>query len=196
MQYHYIVGQTPLDEEEKRGLIPSLITRGELDEWEEENILIAREWILRRQTLSRLDLINEEMLINLHKRMFDNVWRWAGRYRQSDKNIGVRYVEIPQELHVLLDDARYWMEHQTFSIPELATRLHHRLVKIHLFPNGNGRHARLIADALVAKHEESPLTWGGGDLSRPEELRQRYIASLRAADCGDYGALVAFATAY
>lgn len=192
MQYHYIAGQTPLDEEEKRGLIPSLVTRGELDEWEEENILAAREWILRKQTLARHDLLSEDFFLALHTRMFDNVWRWAGCYRQTDKNIGVRYFEIPQELRVLVDDARFWMEQQTFSIPELATRLHHRLVKIHLFPNGNGRHARLSADALIAKHGGTPLSWGGGDLSQPEELRKRYIAALQAADAGDYDPLIAF----
>lgn len=195
MQYHYIAGQTPLDEEEKRGLIPSLITRADLDAWEQENILAARKWIMNKQTLARHDLLSQEFFLTLHTRMFDNVWRWAGCYRQTDKNIGVRFFEIPQELRALVDDARYWMEHESFPIPELATRLHHRLVKIHLFPNGNGRHARLSADALIAKHGAEPLTWGGGDLNKPEELRQRYIAALKAVDAGDYEALIAFATA-
>lgn len=195
IQYHYIAGQTPLDEGEKRDLIPSLITREDLDAFEQENILEARKWLMRNATLLRQDLLSEEFLLELHKRMLNQVWKWAGSYRRTDKNIGAPYYEIPTQLHQLLCDARYWLEHGSFPISTMAVMTHHRLVKIHLFANGNGRHARLCADAIIAKHGSTPLSWGGnGDLNKPEELRHRYIAALQAADGGDYEPLIAFAT--
>lgn len=195
IQYHYIAGQTPLDEAEKRDLIPSLITREDLDRWEQENILEARKWLMRKATLTRHDVLSEDFLLELHKRMLNQVWKWAGSYRRTDKNIGAPYYEIPTQLHQLLGDARYWHEHGSFPPREMAVMLHHRLVKIHLFANGNGRHARLCADAYIAKAGEAPVSWGGnGDLGKPEELRRRYIAALQAADGGDYEKLIAFAT--
>lgn len=196
IQYHYILGQTPLDEAEKRDLIPSLITRKDLDAFEQENIIQARKWLMTKSTLSRQDVLTEVFLLALHKRMLGQVWKWAGSYRRSDKNIGVPYYEVPTQLHQLLGDARYWQEHDSFPARELAIILHHRLVKIHLFANGNGRHARMVADAYLAKLNEKSLSWGGdGDLGKPEELRRRYISALQAADGGDYAPLIAFATA-
>lgn len=194
MQYHYIAGQTPLDEEEKRGLIPNLITREDLNAFEQENILEARQWVMQKTTLSKLDVWTEKFLLNLHKRMFGHVWKWAGTFRKTNKNIGVDRLCIITELHQLLGDAQYWLEHQTYPISDLAVIFHHRLVKIHLFPNGNGRHARMCADVIVAKFNGDKLSWGGNsNLTKPDDLRTRYIAALRDADVGDYQPLLAFA---
>ncbi|MBU3655819.1 MAG: mobile mystery protein B [Alphaproteobacteria bacterium] len=194
MQYHYIAGQTPLDEEEKRGLIPNLITREDLNAFEQENILEARQWVMQKTTLSKLDIWTEKFLLNLHKRMFGHVWKWAGTFRKTNKNIGVDRLCIITELHQLLGDAQYWLEHQTYPISDLAVIFHHRLVKIHLFPNGNGRHARMCADVIVAKFNGEKLSWGGNsNLTKPDDLRTRYIAALRDADVGDYQPLLAFA---
>ncbi len=194
MQYHYIAGQTPLDEEEKRGLIPNLITREDLNAFEQENILEARQWVMQKTTLSKLDVWTEKFLLNLHKRMFGHVWKWAGTFRKTNKNIGVDRLCIITELHQLLGDAQYWLEHQTYPISDLAVIFHHRLVKIHLFPNGNGRHARMCADVIVAKFNGEKLSWGGNsNLTKPDDLRTRYIAALRDADVGDYQPLLAFA---
>lgn len=194
MQYHYIAGQTPLDEEEKRGLIPNLITREDLNAFEQENILEARQWVMQKTTLSKLDVWTEKFLLNLHKRMFGHVWKWAGTFRKTNKNIGVDRLCIITELHQLLGDAQYWLEHQTYPISDLAVIFHHRLVKIHLFPNGNGRHARMCADVIVAKFNGEKLSWGGNsNLAKPDDLRTRYIAALRDADVGDYQPLLAFA---
>ncbi len=113
MQYHYIAGQTPLDEEEKRDLIPSLITREDLDAFEQENILDARKWLMQKSTLVRLDIFTQKFLLNLHKRMYGHVWKWAGTLRKSNKNIGVDRLYITVELYQLLDDVRYWLEHNT-----------------------------------------------------------------------------------
>ena len=194
MQYHYFAGQTPLDEEEKRDLIPSIITREDLDAFEQENILEARKWVMQKATLARLDVFSEKFLLNLHHRMYDHVWKWAGCFRKTNKNIGVEYYQISTELHQLLGDAGYWLEHKTYSISDLAVIFHHRLVKIHLFPNGNGRHARMCADVILAKLGGKKLTWGrNSDLVKPDKIRKNYITSLREADKGNYQPLLEFA---
>ncbi len=194
MQYHYIAGQTPLDEEEKRDLIPSLVTREDLDAFEQENILEARQWVMQKSTLAKLDVFSEKFLLNLHKRMYGHVWKWAGTFRKSNKNIGVDRIYITTELHQLVGDAQYWLEHKTYPISDLAVIFHHRLVKIHLFPNGNGRHARMCADVIIAKFGGEKLSWGGNsDLTKPDEIRTRYIAALREADDGNYEPILAFA---
>ncbi len=194
MQYHYIAGQTPLDEEEKLGLIPSLITRTDLDKWEQENILEARKWLMNQNILSKYDIFRESFLLNLHERMFKYVWKWAGNLRKSNKNIGVEYYEIPLHLRQLLDDAKFWLENNSYTSTEVAIIFHHRLVKIHLFANGNGRHSRLIADAIITKYDGQTLSWGSNsDLTKPDEIRNRYIAALREADRGIYEPLFDFA---
>lgn len=194
MRYHFLAGQTPLDEQEKRDLIPSIVTREDLDAFEQANILEARAWLMRKSVLARQEVFSEVFLRNLHKRMFGHVWKWAGSFRRTNKNIGVEYYQIPAELRHLLDDARYLLDHQTYPTCDLAVIIHHRLVKIHLFPNGNGRHARMCADAIVAKFGGESLTWGDiVSVTKPDETRRRYIAALREADGGDYDALLAFA---
>jgi len=194
MQDHYIAGQTPLDEEEKRDLIPSLVTREDVDAFEQENILEARKWVMQKSALAKLDCFSEEFLLNLHKRMYGHVWKWAGRFRKTNKNIGVDKIHLGIELHTLLGDAQYWLKHNTYPISDLAVIFHHRLVKIHLFPNGNGRHARMVADVIIAKFSGEKLSWGGNsDLTKLDEIRTRYIAALREADAGNYEPLLSFA---
>ena len=195
VQYHYTEGQTPLGEEEKEHLIPTVLTREDLDRLEQENILEARRWVMRESVLApKRDIFTEKFILSFHKRMYGRVWKWAGQYRKSNKNIGVDYLRIRTELRNLLDDAAYWLEHNTHGITELAVIFHHRLVKIHLFPNGNGRHARLLADVIVAKYGGEKLTWGGGaDLTAHEGVRKLYVAALREADAGSYDSLILFA---
>ncbi len=194
MDYDYIDGQTPLDEEEKEDLIPTILTRADLDRFEQENIIEARKWVMQKSVLARQNVFTERFLVNLHKRMFGQVWKWAGQYRRSNKNIGVDAYQIPTELHKLLGDGTYWLEHQTYGVTDLAIIFHYRLVNIHLFPNGNGRHARLCADVICAKYHGGALTWGGKeDLVEPSKTRKAYIAALIKADEGDYEPLIAFA---
>lgn len=194
MDYKYIDGQTPLDEEEKEDLIPTILTRADLDRFEQENIIEARKWVMQKSVLARQDVFAEKFLLNLHKRMFGQVWKWAGGYRRSNKNIGVDSYQIPTELHKLLGDSKYWLEHKTYDITDLAIIFHYRLVKIHLFPNGNGRHARLCADVICAKYNGEALTWGGReDLMAASKTRKAYIDALIKADHGDYEPIIAFA---
>jgi Fic-DOC domain mobile mystery protein B len=180
---------TPLSAEERDGLIRSDITlRGELNEAEQENILHADAWAFSRKR----NVLDEGFLNALHKRMYGNVWRWAGQYRQSQKNIGVEYYKIPTELRALLDDCRYWIEHKTYELDEIAARFHHRLVSIHCYPNGNGRHARTATQLLLRSLGRDPFTLGSANLIDAGATRAAYVAALRAADKHDYGPLLAF----
>jgi Fic-DOC domain mobile mystery protein B len=180
---------TPLSAEELEGLIPSYITlRSELNEAEQANILEAEEWAFKR----RRDVLSEKFLNDLHKRMFGRVWKWAGQHRHTGKNIGVDAYRISVELRQLLDDVRFWINNDTYQPDEIAARFHHKLVWIHIFPNGNGRHARLATDLLLTAMDQPRFTWGRENLVDANETRQAYVDALRAADQHDYGPLLAF----
>lgn len=186
----HAAGATPLDPDEAEGLIPKHIrTQQELNEWEQANVLKAARWTARAL---RGDILSEAFVCELHRRMFDGTWKWAGIFRRSNKNIGVDRSQISVRLRELLDDVRYWLAHETYPLDEVAARFHHRLVSIHPFANGNGRHARLVTDVLLQRNGGTPFTWGSGDLFGAGNVRERYIAALRAADGGDYGLLIAF----
>ncbi|MFY0748918.1 mobile mystery protein B [Pseudomonas sp. NFX5] len=183
-------GQTPLDPDEVAGLKPRHIaTQGELDEWEAQNILKASRWVARQK---KLDVLNDHFCRELHVKMFDDTWKWAGTFRKSDKNIGCDWTQIAVKLRQLLDNVAYWLEHNVFPPEEIAVRFHHRLVWLHAFPNGNGRHARLMTDCLLRQCGLAPFSWGRGNLVIVNEVRHRYIQSLRAADANDYALLSAF----
>ena len=182
---------TPLTPEERDALIPSYITqRRELNEVEQIGIADADRWAFGRR---RGDILSEDALCALHKRMFGNVWKWAGQFRTTARNIGVDAYQIGPQLRQLLDDVRYWIEHKTFPPDEIAVRFHHRLVFIHPFPNGNGRLSRLAADLLIVQLGGERFSWGSGNLVAIEELRHRYVAALRAADNNEIEPLLAFA---
>jgi len=191
IEFKYPEGATPIDPDEAEGLLLTHITmRGELDRWELDNILEAKAWTEKTKPT---DILNERFIKILHKRMFGNVWKWAGQFRQSDKNIGGSCKHISMCLRNLCDDANLWIVLQEDSADIIAVRFHHQLVSIHPFPNGNGRHAREMANLLlknILKHPE--FTWGGKNLSKANNVRIEYIASLRAADKGDYKPLLSF----
>lgn len=181
---------TPLTPDERSQLIPTYITtRAQLNEAEQANIADADLWASRRKR----DALDETFLLNLHRRMLNGVWKWAGTFRQTERNIGIQPYRIGVELRQLLDDVRYWVEHQTYPGDEIAVRFHHRLVFIHPFPNGNGRHARLAADLLAIQLGRPRFTWGSAGLVEIAEARARYVAALKAADAHDIGPLLAFA---
>ncbi|MEB3044008.1 mobile mystery protein B [Rhizobium mulingense] len=185
---------TPLEPQEREGLLQSWIThRNDLNEAEQENIVKGAAWVRGRRHMSVDRMLTGDFMRTLHRRMFGEVWQWAGRFRATERNIGLQAYRIPVELAALLADVRYWVEHETFATDEIAIRFHHRLVAIHPFPNGNGRHARLAADLLVERLNEEPFSWGSGSLSDMGELRRRYVAALQAADNHDIGPLLEFA---
>ena len=181
---------TLLTSDDTRGLIPSHISyRHELNAAEQENILRGQSWALARNR----DVLTEKFLKELHKQMFGDVWRWAGGYRKAERNIGIAYWEIPVAVRQLLEDARIWMKCGTYEVDELAVRFHHRLVYIHPFPNGNGRHARMMADLLVMRMGRPRFSWGRESLRDAGETRRKYISALRSADHHEVRALVEFA---
>ena len=192
----YSPGQTPIDEEESEGLkIPSISTKGELDEFEQKNIEEAILWTVG--TKIKVDkLFSESFIKSLHKRMYGEVWKWAGKFRQSEKNIGIESWRIPTELRVLLEDAKFWIENETYPADEIAIRFKHRIVSIHCFPNGNGRHSRLMADLIAEKiFDRKTFTWGQSNskLLNETEARSKYLTALKKADSGDYTDLLTFA---
>lgn len=190
----YINGQMFLDEEEKDGLlILTIATRGELDEFEQQNIEKAVQWILGRTFKPEL-FFTEDFVRMLHKRMYADVWAWAGEFRKTNKNIGVDKWKIPSDLKYLLDDAKYWHENNTYTQDEIAVRFKHRIVSIHCFPNGNGRHSRLMADIIIEKIYKQPVfSWGAANLSDEGDARKSYLKAIKTADRGDYSLLLAFA---
>ncbi len=184
-------GATPLDYNELNGLLPTHITtRGELDFLEMENINQAIIW---SENLKTTDILNIEFICKLHKKMFSNVWKWAGKFRKSQKNIGIPYIQIEVELQTLCDDAQAWTEYNTYSPDEFAARFHHRLVFIHPFSNGNGRHARLMADLILEKiFTAEVFSWGGEGLANHKKSREEYIKALKLADEHDFSLLLEF----
>ena len=181
---------TPLTAEEREQLIPSYITlRHELNEAEQVNIGKALRWV----SVRRRDVLDQDFLSDLHKRMFGDVWRWAGQYRTTARNIGVDAYRIAVEVRQTIDDARYWVDHETYSPDEIAVRYSHRLVAIHPFPNGNGRFSRLVGDLLARQLGQPPFTWGRANLVDAGETRARYVEALRAADNHDIASLLLFA---
>jgi len=185
-----LYGATPLDPDEMEGLKFSHIdTRGELDQLEQQNIQEGYNWLSRQRKFT--DFLTEEFLLALHLKLFGSVWSWAGSFRHTDKNIGVDHLYIGVELRSLLDDARYWIKNGVYGREEFAAYFHHRLVKIHPFPNGNGRHARIMTDVILEKVlDVAPINWGTRTLVTDGEHRQTYIQALRAADSHDYRALI------
>jgi Fic-DOC domain mobile mystery protein B len=185
---------TPLTHEEKNGLLQSWInSRQELNEAEQANIAKAAAWARRRRNLDARRLLTEDFVKALHKQMLGEVWSWAGAYRRSERNIGIEAHRITTDMPMMFDDVGYWIANAVYSSDEIAVRLHHRLIAIHPFANGNGRHARLMADLLVERLNGTAFSWGAGTISGVGELRARYIAGLRSADDHDLGPLLAFA---
>jgi Fic-DOC domain mobile mystery protein B len=190
MRFHYLLGATPLDPDEAEGLMPShIMLQMELNEWEQKNILEAEDWAFGRK---HGNLFSVEFLQKLHNKMFDQTWTWAGKFRKTNKNVGVDSQQIQLELRKFCDDVSYQFNHKGMTIDEMGARLHHRLVFIHPFPNGNGRHARLYTDIVLVNHGQVRFSWGEIDLRSQSERRKRYIEALRQADNHNFDPLLSF----
>jgi len=194
LNLEYADGQTPLDEDEKEGLlIPTISTRGELDEFEQQNIEQAMQWVML-QSFKSERIFTEDFIILVHKKMYDNVWAWAGIFRRTNKNLGTDKWQIRTALKCLIDDVKYWRENNVYAPDELAIRFKHRIVSIHCFPNGNGRHSRLMADIIIEQIFKQPVfSWGAANYSQSDDLRAKYLSAIKAADNGDYRLLLSFA---
>jgi len=181
LEIKYEKGQTPLSEEEMEGLlIPTITTREELDEFEQQNIEKAVEWYLLRRKHKVNKILTEEFILEVHKRMLGDVWAWAGEFRRSEKTIGIPWHQIPVRLRQLLDNCKYWVDNQTYSDEEISIRFKHELVAIHLFPNGNGRHSRLMGDIMMKQvFKKRILSWGHRGLVNKGKARETYIKALK-----------------
>jgi Fic-DOC domain mobile mystery protein B len=184
---------TPLDPGQRDALLQTWITsRSDLNEAEQENIVKAVAWAHRRRGVKAIQILNDDYVKTLHKQMFGKVWKWAGAYRKHEIDLGIAPHRIAADMPVMLNDARYWVENNTYPPDEIAVRLHHRLTQIHPFTNGNGRHARMMADLLIERLGGKPFSWGGGSLADVGMLRANYVKDLQAADGHDIGPLLAF----
>lgn len=195
LELEYKDGQTPLSEEEKEGLlIKTITTHGELDEFEQINIQKAIEWTLTKKFKPE-QVLTEKFVRDLHKRMLKEVWKWAGDFRLTEKNIGIKFFQVPTALKQLNDDCLFWIENKTFTEDEIAIWYKYKLVSIHCFSNGNGRHSRLMADIIISNvFNKNYYSWGGNaNLVNSGEQRSNYLKAIRAADKGDINPLINFA---
>lgn len=190
VKFEYPPGATPLDPDDAAGLIPPHITtQGQLNEWEFQNVTEGRTWAFSR---TRRNFLTTRFAQELHRHMFDKTWKWAGTLRKKETLPGIDPRMIDVELKKLFDDIAYQHQHKSMPLDEIAARFHHRLTFIHPFPNGNGRHARLMTDILLKVNGADPFDWGNSDLVTPDDTRKRYIAALRAADGRDHSLLFKF----
>lgn len=190
----YSPGQTPINEEEKDGLkINTIVNQAELDEFEQLNIEKAIAWTIQ-QKFTVEKILSAIFIKNLHKRMFGDVWKWAGVFRNSEKNLGVPWTQINIELQKLFDDTKFWITEKSYPPEEIAIRFKHRLVCIHCFPNGNGRHSRLMADLILETlTTQNAFNWNQNQMSQANNTRKKYIAALKTADQGSINDLLQFA---
>jgi len=194
LELNYQDGQTPIDFDEKVGLlIKSVTTQGELDELEQLNIEKAVEWIFNTN-LNQKIILTEKFIKQLHYKMFSDIWKWAGVFRKSEKNIGVIWVNIATELRILLDDTKFWIDNKTHEPDEIAIRFKLRLVNIHCFPNGNGRHSRIMADIIIESiFGREMFSWNHSNMDKPNEIRRKYISAIREGDRENIYPLIEFA---
>lgn len=187
----YQSGQTPIDADELAQLVPKHITtQSQLNEWEQANIVEALKWLKRARHSA---VLTEKFCRELHKRMFGKTWKWAGSFRRSDKNIGCEWHQIPVRLRQLLDNTQFWVNDKVFPLDEIAVRFHHQLVLVHAYPNGNGRHSRLMTDCLLREAGGKPFSWGQeAEFVADSGVRAAYLDALRQADVGDMSKLTAF----
>ena len=192
MKFSYANNATPINQDETFNLIPSgIITQDDLNVFEQKNIKDAEDWLFRGK--NKKLKISDDFIRKIHKKMFDKTWKWAGKYRTQDMNIGTDWQRIPQDMIYLCDDLNYQLDNKIYEIDEIAVRFSHRLVLIHPFQNGNGRLSRLVADWIVWANGKPRLTWGNVSLTEQSEIRKKYINALKKADEHDISDLLEFA---
>lgn len=194
LKLEYALGQSPISEEEKEGIkIKSISTQSDLNQFEQLNIEKAMIWLIRTK-INPQKILNIEFVKSIHQKMFGDVWDWAGEFRKTEKNIGVSWPKITEELSKLLSDTEYWIANKTYPADEIAIRFKHRLVSIHCFSNGNGRHSRIMADIIIQHiFNKEEFTWSNANANDPTKIRAEYINAIKLADQGNMLRLLGFA---
>lgn len=188
-----ITGATPIAPNEADRLRPSHIqTQGELNAWEQLNIGRAFAWAMSRRKRTASSVLTVAFAEQLHRRMFDQTWEWAGVYRRTERNIGLPARQVRVALRERLADAQLWLAEEVYDLDEIAARLHFQLVVVHPWPNGNGRWSRLMADTLLHASGHAAFTWGRGLSNNADVARAKYLAAVRAADSGNFALLLQF----
>ena len=190
MKFIYANNATPINQDEIYNLIPSgIFTQKDLNFFEQTNIAEGEKWLFKQGKQK----IDEIFIKELHKRMFDQTWKWAGKYRTTNMNIGTDWQKIPQEMIYLCDDCKYQIENKVYDIDEIAVRFSHRFVSIHPFQNGNGRCSRILADWIVYVNGAERFYWGSENLTNKSNVRDLYIKALQKADNNEIEDLIKFA---
>jgi Fic-DOC domain mobile mystery protein B len=184
-------GSTPLDHDQIKGIrFAHLTTMGELDELEDENIQRGLEWLNHQKTK---DYLSIEFLCKLHEKLFGEVWKWAGKFRTVEVNISkYRHHDVRPQLHNFFEDIKLWISGGKMSWDEISAEMHHRLVTIHPFPNGNGRTTRIFTEYVQKRNQQQVTSWGSTRKIDQKKRRDDYIKALRLADIGDFRALIDF----
>lgn len=191
MNFEHTPGATPISPDAKKDLIPDLHTQEELNMWEAANIANAQK--LWRRRSQRQFILNIKTLLRLHKSMFDVTWRWAGKFRSTELTLGIDWRQVQVATHDLCANVEWQIENEVYPADELAIRFHHRLVFIHPFQNGNGRHSRLATDLLLERMKCKRFSWRSTSLIAQSRVRDEYIAALKEADNGHFELLLQFA---
>lgn len=191
MKFQNPPGATPLNDTE--GLIPKHITTQEdINEYEQNNILRAiKKLMASRYRKERW--LNSSFIKQVHKEMFGETWEWAGEFRKIETNIGLPPYQISSEIKKLCDDINFWPIESEKKAIENAVKFHYRLTHIHPFKNGNGRHARFMANLYLYNHHFSLLPWGACPLNKNDATRKKYLTALKEADQGKLDKLIQFA---
>lgn len=186
-------GATPLGPDDFVGLIPMWIsTRSDLNQAEAFNISSAQDKFDGKSILTN-EILDDFFVRALHQQMFGDVWTWAGKYRTRELSIGVPSQTVSLEVKNLMEDSKFWLDTLYPQLQDEALcRIHHRLVAIHPFPNGNGRLSRLFTDVLTGSMGRPLFTWGGGITGANSKVRSEYISALKSADRGDFDKLYEF----
>ena len=181
-----------LEVQERQALIPfHLSTRFELAAWEQANMAKALTWLEQRR--QRGTVLTSRFMRSLHKKMFDETWDHAGRYRRAKSARGVAAWTVSTRVEDVIAKARGWIQQGAYPADEIAIRFHHRMSEIHPFERGNGRVTRLMTDALMVELGQTAFSWGSGADLSAVDLRDRYLAGLRVADNDNIGVLLDFA---
>lgn len=184
-------GSTPLDHDQIKGIrFSHLTTMGELDELEDINIQKGLEWLNHQKTD---DYLSMEFLCKLHEKLFGDVWKWAGKFRTVEVNISkYRPYDIGPQLKNFFEDVKLWIDHGKMSWDEISAEMHHRLVSIHPFPNGNGRTTRIFTEYVQKRNKQPVTNWKASLNHKPDERRKNYIKALQSADKEDFSLLIEF----